>query len=122
MAKVNPKAFLAIHEFATSSVTARGFEILEMNRTIADLWKANDMVGAIKFCRTNTGWGLKEAKDYCDALAADRRPEPGHPFWDTDAKIVAPTLNYLDKIVLDLATEQSATGAGKYEDEGSYWE
>ncbi len=28
----------------------------------------NKLLEAIKACRTATGWGLKEAKDFCDSL------------------------------------------------------
>ena len=42
----------------------------EMDAKIDDFLFLKQKVEAIKYCRTITGWGLKEAKDYCDARGA----------------------------------------------------
>lgn len=74
LAKTQPAIFLAIHD-AVSGVSDGD---AKMNQEMAALIKQDKFVEAIKLCRTVKGWGLKEAKDYHDALR--RRVENGESF------------------------------------------
>lgn len=64
LAKTFPEAFLALHH----GVVEQGAEQGKLDRDIYDLYAAGNKVAAIKLHRTETGIGLKESKDYCDAL------------------------------------------------------
>ena len=46
----------------------------DLYREIQDLLRKDGKIEAVKRVRERTGWGLKEAKDAVDAVAAGRRP------------------------------------------------
>lgn len=78
LAKARPDIFVAIHDEINGDTTVDGVnkEKAAMNAAIRSMYSAGDKVAAIKHCRTVTGWGLKEAKDYCDALFASPTSAP----------------------------------------------
>lgn len=65
LAKARPDVFLALHDLAANPINDKR---AEMDNAIRKLYASGSKVEAIKMCRQETGWGLKEAKDYCDAL------------------------------------------------------
>jgi ribosomal protein L7/L12 len=65
LAKARPDVFLALHDLAANPTNDKR---VEMDNAIRKLYSVGSKVEAIKMCRQETGWGLKEAKDYCDAL------------------------------------------------------
>ncbi len=68
LAQVNPEMFVKLVEFKPT--TAANVQKAKMDREIAEMNKRGERVAAIKRCRELTGWGLKEAKDYCDDIGA----------------------------------------------------
>jgi ribosomal protein L7/L12 len=65
LAKARPDVFLALHDLNANPVVDQR---VEMDNEIRKLYSMSQKVAAIKLCREKTGWGLKEAKDYCDAI------------------------------------------------------
>lgn len=51
-----------------SNLTARSLDTL--GESVRLLMQKDEKIPAIKLCRAWTGWGLKEAKDWCEAQAA----------------------------------------------------
>jgi ribosomal protein L7/L12 len=76
VAKSSPSLFVKIAksiQFEDEAPIARKRDLYEqenerINRYLVDLMRSNKKVEAIKAYRSMTGTGLKEAKDYCDAL------------------------------------------------------
>jgi hypothetical protein len=66
LAKSNPEAFLAIRDHVSSP--AGSPVLLAMNREAMEMIRNGRFVDSVRFIRSQTGWGLKEAKDYCDGL------------------------------------------------------
>lgn len=58
--KKNPKAYID----AVGRLRCR----TDWRRKCTELMRAGKLVEAVKHCRANTGWGLKEAKDAVEAL------------------------------------------------------
>lgn len=71
LAKSRPDVFLALHDHVECEIVNPH---AGMDEEIRKLYAVGQKVAAIKFCRERTGWGLKEAKDYCDALGAAPKP------------------------------------------------
>jgi hypothetical protein len=69
LAKSAPTVFMALHR--SSVVKTNG-----LDTQLWDLMERGEKVQAIKLHRTETGMGLKESKDYCDALQLKPRPFP----------------------------------------------
>ena len=109
LAKMRPDVFLAIHDAVDG---AGASQEVQMDRKILDFWASGQKVEAIKFCRNETGWGLKEAKDYCDALGARGVPniEPSTP---------KASMNTLKALLDDLLGNEGG-GAVKTDDEGNF--
>lgn len=109
LAKMRPDVFLTIHD----AVDGAGCSQTNlMDRAILDFWKDGHRVEAIKFCRQETGWGLKEAKDYCDALGARGVP-------NDEPSTSKASMNTL-KALLDDLLGGEAGAAVKTTDEGEF--
>jgi ribosomal protein L7/L12 len=63
LAKECPEVFIALHESKSETLTSMEHELLT-------IMNSGTRVGAIKRHREMTGLGLKESKDFCDALYA----------------------------------------------------
>lgn len=50
--------------------TKLGANLTKMDKEIVALMKDGSLLAAVKFHKEQTGWGLKESKDYCDQLKA----------------------------------------------------
>ena len=59
-------------EEATAIINAieskTGANLSKMDKEIVALIKAGSLLNAVKYHKEQTGWGLKESKDYCDRL------------------------------------------------------
>ena len=58
VAKDSPSAFVAAAKKTAPEWRVQAKALLD----------AGEFIGAIKFCREQTGWGLKESKDAVDAM------------------------------------------------------
>ena len=75
IAQSNPKAFvdayLTIVNTPTQTVTIKHTpDEKKMAKMVSDLCSEGRVIAAIKAVRTLTGWGLKESKDFVDAVKA----------------------------------------------------
>lgn len=103
LAKMRPDVFLAIHDAVNGAV--------QMDRTILNFWKNGQKIEAIKFCRGVTGWNLKEAKNYCDALGLRGIP-------NDEPSTAKASMNTLKVLLDDLLGSEGATV--KTDDEGEF--
>ena len=106
LAKARPDVFLALHDLAANPVMDQR---VAMDNEIRKLYAIGQKVAAIKFCREQTGWGLKEAKDYCDAL--DGTP-PASP---------VAVMTSLKAALDELIGTTTVSDAPKTDEEGSTW-
>lgn len=106
LAKTQPAIFLAIHD-AVSGIGDNA----KMDQEMAALIKQEKFVEAVKHCRTVKGWGLKEAKDYADALRD--RLERGEP-------VGGPRVETGKSLALKLKELLSQDDGPTYPDAGSY--
>ena len=67
LAKARPDVFLALHDLAANPVMDQR---VAMDNEIRKLYAIGQKVAAIKFCREQTGWGLKEASSVARSSAA----------------------------------------------------
>jgi len=108
LAKVSPAAFLTLHDATKGGCTTDSKA--KMNRDMAHLLKQDKFVEAIKHCRTVTGWGLKEAKDYADNLR--ERMERGES--------IPVAVGVGDLLAAFKAALKTDDAASSYPDAGSY--
>lgn len=101
LAKARPDVFLALHDLAANPTNDKR---VEMDNAIRKLYASGSKVEAIKFCRQETGWGLKEAKDYCDALGARGVP-------NTVPSTAKANMNTLKSLLDDLLGSSGSTTA-----------
>lgn len=45
-----------------------GGNLSKLDKEIVALIKSESFLIAVKYCKDQTGWGLKESKDHCDKL------------------------------------------------------
>lgn len=100
LAKMRPDVFLAIHDAVDGTGCS---EQHQMDR--------GQKVEAIKLHRAATGMGLKESKDYCDALQARGVP-------NTEPSTAKASMNTLKALLDDLLGNEG--GAVKTDDEGTF--
>ena len=108
LAKMRPDVFLAIHDAVDD---ASCFEQRQMDRELLKLIERDQKIEAIKLHRAATGMGLKESKDYCDALQARGVP-------NTEPSTAKASMNTLKALLDDLLG--SSGGAVKTDDEGNF--
>lgn len=113
LAKANPVAFLAIHDhvgghYKTDKQLLDEELLAIMNSPMAT---GSSKVVAIKRCRELAGIGLKEAKDYVDALEATSKA----------AVTTTGSVDSLKTLLIDLLGKQEADDIpAKYDDEGAF--
>lgn len=112
LAKANPSAFLVIHDTILAAPHSSEGRQVQMDQLCLELTREGRHVEAIKHCRAVTGWGLKEAKDHCDALR-DGKIKPV-----AAATAVSPT--ELNRKLAELLGDPTSPRAAKYPDEGDY--
>lgn len=89
LAKENPALFVKLVA-QQKDVDVPGVE--QWQRDVYSHIIGGNMVNAIKLTREKTGFGLKEAKDVCDAvrytlIANKRMSKPDHDLWVTSAPV-----------------------------------
>lgn len=112
LAKVAPDLFLALRS-SKADLSDESLADRKMDQQILEWYRGGQKVTGIKFCRDRTGWGLKEAKDYCDALALRGM---SNATVATDDKSVAVALSR----IRDALAKQDTTGPANYKDGGSF--
>lgn len=108
LAKMRPDVFLTIHD----AVDGTGANVeIQLDHELLDIMARGNLVEAIKHHRAVTGAGLKESKDYCDALKARGVP-------NATLSTAKASMNTLKALLDDLLG--SETSAIKTEDEGEF--
>lgn len=108
LAKVRPDVFLVIHD-AVDGNSATEQEV--MDRELLDMMDRGQKVEAIKLHRSATGFGLKESKDYCDALQIRGTPNTAPPAANA-------SMNTIKRLLDDLLGGEAKSV--KTEDEGEF--
>ena len=73
-------------------------DLSQMQVDVQDLLAAGQKVEAVKRVREYTGWGLKESKDYVDAVQAGQTPPVG--------QVVTPAAGKVDEDLMRSEVEQ----------------
>lgn len=122
LAKTCPEVFVEIA--SKRSAFCQPDDLLEhFNNEIRSMMHKNQKVDAIRYCRTQTGMGLKEAKDYCEDIY-DSRPvkTPGRfkvassPSDTSSAEALRALMAKSLAASVDTAIERT----GRYKDEGEF--
>lgn len=108
LAKMRPDVFLAIHDAVDDASCS---EQRQMDRELLKLIERDQKIEAIKLHRAATGMGLKESKNYCDALQARGVP-------NTEPSTAKASMNTLKALLDDLLGNEG--GAVKTDDEGTF--
>jgi ribosomal protein L7/L12 len=109
LAKMRPDVFLTIHDAVDG---AGASEELQLDHELLDIMARGNLVEAIKHHRTVTGMGLKESKDYCDALKARGVP-------NSVPSTAKASMNTLKSLLDDLLGQEPAS-AVKTTDKGEF--
>lgn len=77
LAKIDPKLFCQLAKLDTTGTVGSVYD--RYHRLIHDNIMAGQVIQAIKDLRAETGWGLKESKDFVDEYRrkVGRLPTPG---------------------------------------------
>ncbi len=109
LAKECPEAFVALHEkcsgklIYTNAEFESAMKLYELKMKALAHINAGSRVEAIKHVRTETGYGLQEAKDFCDHLSDEARigiiPQKPKPVWPPLRELIAGDATVADKNV-----------------------
>jgi hypothetical protein len=133
LAKNQPETFLAMYQeskTAPMSAAKQHSDMQEqlktqMDKELTSTWASDNRVAAIKRCREITGWGLREAKDYCEALAGGHDPKLYGPIpTKLEIGLVPASLDPLDDAIKHLmgevAIQAKTAGNPAYSDQGAF--
>lgn len=118
LAKACPEVFVGIANGKRVTVKVDDAAYENFKREILTLIGAGEKIAAIKHCRTLTGYGLKEAKDYCDAL--DNGDEVVTPACFKGAFKTSMEIDVEEIRKLASASLAKSEKSHRYEDEGEF--